>query len=434
MGDVVDQPDANASEESTTEPPAAAASSESGRRRTRTTARVAVRSIIVLASVAALAITAASWTALDRFKRGLNTADVIEEGKPFPDDTANDILLVGSDSRTDAQGDPLPRSVLKILRTEATNGLNTDTIILVRVPDDGSKPTAVSIPRDTSVHVPGNEPAKINGIYGLTKAATEDRLLAGGMTTERAEDKARLAGRRALIRAVQSLTGVQVDHYAEVNLLGFYEVTKALGGVRVCLKNATSDKDSGADFAAGVQTISGADALAFVRQRRGLPDGDLDRIVRQQAFMAAVADKVLSTGTLTDAAKINKLIEAARKSVVLDDTWELTDFVRRMQSLATGGVRFVTLPIADATARNARGQSVVKVRPERVEKFIEGLAHGPPKRTGSSEPSTPPSGESSEPPTDRLTASGRVKLDGGHGGSPRQLQDPITIDGVPCVN
>ncbi|MFS8582929.1 MAG: LCP family protein, partial [Limnochordales bacterium] len=109
---------------------------------------------------------------------------------------------------------------------------------------------------------------------------------------------------------VEELTGRKIDNYASVNLLGFYEITEAVGGVEVCLKQATSDKDSGADFAAGHQTISGGDALAFVRQRHGLPRGDLDRIVRQQAFMAGLAKKVLSTQTLTDPDKLNDLVAA----------------------------------------------------------------------------------------------------------------------------
>ena len=91
----------------------------------------------------------------------------------------------------------------------------------------------------------------------------------------------------ALIGAVEDLTGLTIDHYAEVNLVGFATLTKAIGGVTVCLAAPTRDPLSGAHFAAGVQTISGATALAFVRQRHGLPQGDLSRIRRQQVFLAA---------------------------------------------------------------------------------------------------------------------------------------------------
>ncbi len=411
---------------------------EHGRRALKATART----VLVLASVAALAVTAAGWTALDHLQRNVNTSDVLGRfpGAPLPDDRATDILLVGSDSRTDAQGDPLPPEVLKTLRTEATTGLNTDTLVLVRVPDDGSRATAVSIPRDTYTAVPGREPKKINSVYGLTKAATEDRLRRSGVTDSgEIRRKSKLAGQRALVRTVQALTGVHVDHYAEVNLLGFYEVTKAIGGVEVCLRNATSDKDSGADFPAGRQTISGADALAFVRQRHGLPRGGLDRIVRQQVFMAAVARKVLSTGTLTSPEKLNDLVAAARKSVVLDQDWDIMGFVRRMQSLASGNVRFVTMPIADATARSPRGRSIVRVDPAQVEAFFADLARGdgqPRRKSPDPERTGTPSGG----PTDRLAPEPALVLDGSVGAqsAPEESgsgeRGPITADGIPCVN
>ncbi|NIB30725.1 hypothetical protein HBB16_01635 [Pseudonocardia sp. MCCB 268] len=111
------------------------------------------------------------------------------------------------------------------------------------------------------------------------------------------------AGRQALIGAVQDLTGLGIDHYAEVNLLGFYNLTRAIGGVEVCLKAPARDAFSGADFPAGPQTISGGDAsrssAARARRRRPL------LITRQQVFLAAVANKVLS-GTLTDPAKLGR--------------------------------------------------------------------------------------------------------------------------------
>src|SRR5262249_55503987 len=157
-------------------------------------------------------------------------------------------------------------SVLAKLRTEFDAGVNTDTIMVLRLPKNGGKAYAVSIPRDTYVSIPGYQDDKINSAYGVIKART-------GST---------VAGQKALIETVQNLTGVHVDHYVEVNLYGFYLLSKAIGGVPVCLLHSTSDPDSGADFRRGVQTVSGASALSFVRQRKNLPDGDLSRIVRQQ--------------------------------------------------------------------------------------------------------------------------------------------------------
>ncbi|MCA1193936.1 MULTISPECIES: LCP family protein [unclassified Saccharopolyspora] len=371
--------------------------------------RIFGRAVIALLSACVLAVVAAGWTALDRLSDEVGGSEVLTETPDAPpaDDAATDVLLVGNDSRTDAQGDPLPLSVLRELRTESTSGLNTDTLILLRIPHDGSQPTAVSLPRDTSVPVPGGGTQKINAVYGLAKAAASRQDPASGAAAER---RAQLAGQRALVQSVQGLAGVRVDRYAEVNLLGFYEVTDALGGVEVCLRHATSDKNSGADFAAGRQTISGGDALAFVRQRHGLPRGDLDRIVRQQAFLAAVTDKLLSTGTLTNPAKLAELQEAARRSVVLDQSWDVTEFAARMQGLASGSVRFVTLPVRSVGDRDEHGQSVVTVDPAQVRGFVAGLV-----------------------PTAGFGAGPALDLDG----SARRQSPPapaISSTGIPCIN
>ncbi len=87
---------------------------------------------------------------------------------------------------------------------------------------------------------------------------------------------------------MQNLLKVPIDHFAEVNLMGFYDVVSAIGPVQVCLNNPVQDDFSGANFPAGVQTLDASQALSFVRQRHGLDNGDLDRTHRQQAFISAV--------------------------------------------------------------------------------------------------------------------------------------------------
>ncbi|MGH3979958.1 MAG: LCP family protein, partial [Pseudonocardiaceae bacterium] len=357
-------------------------------------ARGAARTLAGLLSVAVLAASGVSWAGIGSLQDGLNTTDVIGAAPrgvdPHAGDGATDILLVGNDSRTDAQGNPLPLDVLKLLRTEESTGLNTDTIILIRVPDSGAAAHAVSIPRDTYVPIPGFRKDKINAAYGSVKSAAARSLRAGGVDDEtRIERQSSLSGRRALVETVQQLTGVQIDHYAEVNLFGFYLLTEAIGGVEVCLNSATTDPGSGADFPAGVQTISGGDALAFVRQRGNLPRGDLDRIVRQQVFMAAAANKVLSTGTLTDRGRLSALMDAAKRSVVLDDGWNVLGFAQQMQGIAAGAVEFVTIPVEAIDARNERGQSIVTVDRRQVRDFVAGLLDGS---------ATLPSPRSSAPP------------------------------------
>ncbi|WP_367135296.1 LCP family protein [Saccharothrix sp. HUAS TT1] len=363
-------------------------------------------------SAAVLIVTWYGWYYLGDVNEGVTTTDVIpsavtEEANGVarkPLDGAIDILLVGVDSRTDAQGNPLSDEVLALLNGGVADGtLNTDTMILVHIPQDGTRAVAISFPRDAYVEIAdGFGKHKLNSAMARQKNDTAQRLREEGVTSEaRIELESTLAGRKTLRKTIEGLTGgaVTVDRYAEVNLASFYEVTKALGGVEVCLNQATSDRDSGADFPAGRQTIQGAQALSFVRQRGGLPGGDLDRIVRQQVFIGALARNVLSTGTLTDLDKLDQLLTAVKKSVVLSEGWNLTEFAAQMQGLAGGSIQFRTIPVGDPVDTWTDG-NVLPVDPARVRDFIKGLAtDGSPSRSGSTSTTTTPAG----PPNSAIT-------------------------------
>jgi LCP family protein required for cell wall assembly len=327
-----------------------------------------LRIATVVASALVLAVTGTAWGLYRDITAGIVTTDVIAGGGDGGD---QNILLVGVDSRTDAQGNPLPPEVLRELNSGADTGvLNSDTIMMLHVPEGGGAATAFSIPRDAYVDIPGYRTDKINAAYPAVKALTAERLLAEGtLTAAQREAEAARAGRTALIEAVERLTDVQIDHYAELNLLGFYNLTKAIGGVDVCLAAPVDEPLSGARFAAGQQTIAGRDALAFVRQRHGLPDGDLSRIRRQQVFLAAVGDKVLSAGTLADPAALGALIEVVQQSVVLDEDWDLLAFAQQASDIAAGNLEFVTIPTT-GLENNARGD-VVLVDRAQVRDFIE---------------------------------------------------------------
>lgn len=315
-----------------------------------------------------MALTGAAWGLYRDVTAGITTTDVIAGGGDGGD---QNILLVGVDSRTDAQGRPLPPEVQRMLSSGPDTGvLNADTIILLHVPEDGGAATAFSIPRDAYVYIPGYRHDKINAAYPATKALAAERLVAEGVRDPaRVEAEAAQEGRGSLIRAVEGLTGQTIDHYAEVNLLGFHNLTTAIGGVDVCLRKPVDDPLSGARFTAGPQTISGSDALAFVRQRHGLPDGDMSRIRRQQVFLAAVADKILAAGTLADPTRLGALVNVAQQSLVIDEGWDLLGFARQAADLAAGNLQFHTIPTAGRDT-NTRGD-VVLVEPSAVERFVE---------------------------------------------------------------
>ncbi|WP_424809680.1 LCP family protein [Rhodococcus sp. 27YEA15] len=330
-----------------------------------------VRIGVAVVSVIVLLVTGFAWRGVDSLRNSLTTVSGL--GLGGAKDGAIDILLVGTDSRTDAHGNSLSQSELDSLRAGDEVASNTDTIILIRVPNDGSSATAISIPRDSYVNIPGIGMAKINSAFGSTKEAERLRLVDEGASDADADTKSTKAGRTALIDSVAGLTGITVDHYAEIGLLGFVLLTDAVGGVGVCLNGPVDEPLSGANFPAGEQTLNGADALSFVRQRHDLPRGDLDRIVRQQVFMASLVSKVLSAKTLSDPGKLSQLATAVERSVVIDDNWDIIDFAKQLQNLAGGNVKFETIPVLDINGMTDYGESIVKVDPKAVKKYVAGL-------------------------------------------------------------
>lgn len=358
------------------------------RRRTRTAApppeaRHALRGakfVLVVVSALVLGLTGYGWATFQSLQNGLTTADV---GFAAPDG-ATDVLLVGNDSRTDAQGNPLPEEVLKELGASDDEGGNlTDTMILVRIPNNGRRAAAISLPRDLHVQLPdGYGKHKLNSAFARAKNDTAAKLVEQGVAPERVHTQSVAAGRSLLVGAVENLTGAGIDHYAELNLLGFARLTEAVGGVQVCLRAPVDDAFSGADFPAGLQTISGSDALAFVRQRHGLPRGDLDRVVRQQVFLAGLADKVLSAGTLANSGRISELIAATQQALVLDENLDVLDFAARMRGVASGDVSFRTIPVLGEAESEGDG-SVLEVEPRAVRRFVAGVVKPEPERTAS---------------------------------------------------
>ncbi len=339
-----------------------------------TGARRGLRALAVIVTLAVVVGTGTAWGKIRSFESGINHISSAALGGGG-DDGAVDVLLVGMDSRTDAHGNPLSQQELAMLRAGDDVSTNTDTIILVRIPNNGKSATAISIPRDSYVEAPGLGKTKINGVFGQVKLERMKELVEQqGMDPSKAEPLATEAGREALIETVAKLTGVTVDHYAEIGLLGFALITDALGGVNVCLKEPVYEPLSGADFPAGWQKLNGPQALSFVRQRHDLPRGDLDRVVRQQAVMASLAHQVISGKTLSSPATMNRLQQAIQRSVVLSDGWDVMEFVKQLQKLAAGKVAFATIPVLKEDGWSDDGmQSVVRVDPQQVRDWVAGL-------------------------------------------------------------
>jgi LCP family protein required for cell wall assembly len=260
---------------------------------------------------------------------------------------AMNLLLVGNDSRAGAT-----EAELQELNTEANAGTNTDTMILVHVPADGSKASFVSFPRDSYVQIPGHGWDKLNAAYAYGQQEAPDG----------ASDAAKQsAGAQLLIQTISSLTGLRIDHYAEVDLLGFFKLSSVVGGVEVNLCKAVQDDFSGVDLQAGVQTISGEQALAFVRQRHGLLRGDFDRIIRQQTFIAGMIRKMLGENVLLDLGKQRELVQAAADALTVDQSLNLLSLAQQMQSVTPGSIDFQTVPYI-GTDRDEQDRSIIRLK------------------------------------------------------------------------
>ncbi len=305
----------------------------------------------VVAAVAAAAVLGTSgwgWYLGEVADATVNRTDAIPTAGNVDqfDGEAMNLLLVGSDSRAN-----LTPELADQLTTGRTAGQNTDTMIMVHVPADGSAASFVSFPRDSYVEIPGYGWEKLNAAYAYGYQGADEGA---------SEEQRKAAGAQLLIQTISKLSGVQIDHYAEVDLLGFFKLSNVVGGVEVNLCEPAQERDSGIDLPAGKQTISGADALAFVRQRKGLPRGDYDRIVRQQTFIGGMVRKMLDEDVLLDLGKQRELVSAAADALTVDRSLNLMNLASQMQSVSAGKVEFQTIPIV-GDARDDRGLYITEL-------------------------------------------------------------------------
>ncbi len=224
-------------------------------------------------------------------------------------------------------------------------GQRSDTTILAHLDANGTT-TNVSIPRDTLVTIP--EFTDGNGrVYPAHKDKFNTAISLGGPSL--------------LVRTVESLTGIRVDHYVSVNLVGFKKISQALNGVPVCILPSTyketgpdggtitniNDNFSGFHGKVGEQVVVGDQALSFVRQRHGLVNSDIGRIQRQQQFLGSVFRTATTNRVLFNPIAVAHLLSAIKDSLTLDQGTSITDLENlglRLKGVDPSKVSFETLP------------------------------------------------------------------------------------------
>ncbi|UFU07529.1 LCP family protein [Ruania halotolerans] len=251
-------------------------------------------------------------------------------------------LLAGSDSRADSG-----------LDGDTTEGQRTDTIMLLTSPPSGT-PSLISIPRDTYVEIPEYGPNKLNSAYAY-------------------------GGPELLVDSVQSLTGIEVDHYVEIGMGGVADIVDAVGGVELCLDYDVDDADSDLVWEAGCHPADGETALAFARMRKADPLGDIGRTQRQQQVIQAVTSTVADPSLVFRPGEQVRLASAGLGALDVSEGTGIIDLGQMALAFrnATGsdGVRG-TPPVADLDYRPGGVGSTVLLDPDLAPAFFEAVADG----------------------------------------------------------
>ncbi|MEU5598707.1 LCP family protein [Streptomyces sp. NPDC020298] len=244
------------------------------------------------------------------------------------DNGSENILVLGSDTRAGSN---------KKLGGGTDDGsARSDTAMIVHVYKGHKKASVVSMPRDTLINRPECTDTK-----GTTHPAARGVMFNESYST---------GGAACTVKTVETLSGLRMDHYLEVDFAGFQKLIDELGGVPVTTTKAIKDPQSHLDLKAGTHQLTGQQALGLVRTRHGVGDGsDLGRIQLQQAFVKALLDQVKHVGVFTNPKKLLDLADTATKAVTTDSDLgsvnSLTDFADGLSGISSSHMHMVTMPV-----------------------------------------------------------------------------------------
>ncbi|MFC8944923.1 LCP family protein [Streptomyces rochei] len=334
------------------EPGAGASASGDGLRRRRRRRRLGWTGV----GVAALAVAAvgAGWAVYSKLNGNITAdeaaaAELARYEKERPTALvrgAQNVLVIGSDTRS---GDANARYG----RDDGTE--RSDTTILLHLSAGRDSATAVSLPRDLMVDVPGcrrPDGQRSQPVFAQFNYAYE------------------VGGSACSVRTVEKLTGIRVDHHVVVDFQGFEKMVDALDGVEVCLREPVNDEAARLELPAGRVTLDGEQALGYVRARKSLGDGsDTDRMERQQHFLGALVNKVQSNDVLLNPVKLYPVLDAATSSLTTDPDLAslrgLYDLVRGLRDIPTERVQFLTVP-RESYAGDANRDQLVEPDAEKL--------------------------------------------------------------------
>jgi len=245
-----------------------------------------------------------TWHLWNKASDQLRRVDALSSMADTPGETW---LIVGSDSRADGA-----------IADTTTAGQRADSVMVLHKAENGQT-SLTSLPRDTYVNIPGYGEDKINASYAY-------------------------GGAKLLVKTVEGLTKMKINHYVEVGMGGVKNVVDAVGGVEACLDYDVDDHDSGLiwNTAQGkCQQVNGEKALAFSRMRKSDPTGDIGRGLRQRAIISAAVKKAMSPSTLLNPSATSKLVDAGTGSLTVDKdsgVWDIGQMVLAFRSASNDGL------------------------------------------------------------------------------------------------
>jgi len=296
--------------------------------------------LLLVFVVGLVGIPAYAWSQVSR-------VDEAPSGSRPGNQPGTTFLLVGSDSRAG-----LTKAERKKLGTGNSAGQRTDTIMILYIPP-GGKPALISLPRDSYVPIPGHGSNKINAAYAL-------------------------GGPQLLVQTVEQNTDLRIDAYLEIGFGGFVNVIDAVGGIEMCLPKAIKDKDSHINLPKGCQNLDGVNALGYVRMRHADPLGDLGRVQRQRAMLAAVAKKGVSPSTIANPVRYWRLSNATADSLKLGEKtsfFNMVSLALAMRKVSGDQGLTLTVPVSNANASTSSGSAVLWNKTE-AKKMFRDIARG----------------------------------------------------------
>ncbi len=280
-----------------------------------------------------MAISAISWAGLGRITAAIPKIDAFDglDNRPKKESSAVNYLIVGSDTREGLSKAEIKR--LKVGGTEVAAGKRSDTMLLIHISKKRDKAAIISIPRDTYALIPEHTTSQ-----GKVIPATHSKI----------NSAFNWGGAPLLIQTFEEMSGLRIDHYIEVNFVGFVRMVDALGGVEICTKKDIDDPKSHLVLPAGRHVLDGVDSLKYVRTRQFDGLGDLGRMKRQQEFAGAMLRKATSAGVLLNPVKMVDFINSALDSVVTDkglNQGDLLTLGKQLRNLSASNVRTLTIPL-----------------------------------------------------------------------------------------